>query len=191
MMKKAWTIILIFVIILLSACATSEESVSKNKTRDSEEISIETEQQEENEKETHEEESQGTNPIDEVKELIDFDLYYPSDDVSGFNVEKKQVDTLSPEIILTCLAEKGVINGNIKIIDWSISEDEKKILLDFNEEFSVYVSGLGTSAEYFVIGSICNTYLNAYNCDQIKITVNGDSLVTGHAEYPSYMTKFE
>ncbi len=49
---------------------------------------------------------------------------------------------------------------------------------------------MGSSAEYLVIGSICNTYLDVYHCAKIHITVNGEMLATGHAEYPGYMTRF-
>ena len=41
------------------------------------------------------------------------------------------------------------------------------------------------------ISSACNTFLDAYGCNKIQITTDGQEIVTGHAEYPGYNGKFE
>jgi hypothetical protein len=53
------------------------------------------------------------------------------------------------------------------------------------------MQSIGSSAEYYVIGSICNTYMDAYECEKVHITVNGEVLATGHAEYPGYLQRFQ
>ena len=64
-------------------------------------------------------------------------------------------------------------------------------VVDFNGAFGVYVSSKGTTGEYYTIGSIVNTFLDAYGCEKIKITVEGNTLETGHNDYPGYMDRFE
>jgi len=63
--------------------------------------------------------------------------------------------------------------------------------VDFNEAFGAYVCSMGTTGEYYTIGSIVNTFLDVYGCEKVKITVEGNTLETGHAEYPGYMNRFE
>ena len=56
-------------------------------------------------------------------------------------------------------------------------------------------NGLSFLVNYCIIkDNVAVSYthlLSAYDCEQVKITVEGQTLATGHAEYPGYMTKFE
>ena len=118
---------------------------------------------------------------------------YSNDDATAFTSEEVQINSLSPEEVLNTLIEKGAIAADVEILSFETTTVDGKstILLDFNDAFASYISSMGSTGEYFVMGSICNTFLDAYDCDQIQITVGGDTLSTGHAEYPGYMSKFE
>ena len=63
----------------------------------------------------------------------------------------------------------------------------ESIVIDFNMAFSELISSMGSAGEYYILGSVCNTYLDVYESEQIKITVEGEILSTGHAEYDNYM----
>ena len=67
----------------------------------------------------------------------------------------------------------------------------KSLDLNFSSTLDTFMNNVGSSAEYYVVGSICNTFLEAYNAEKIKITVEDGAFETGHAEYPGYMFKFE
>ena len=118
--------------------------------------------------------------------------YYSNDDATAFTSEEVQINSLSPEEVLNALIEKGAIAADVEILSFETTTVDGKstILLDFNDAFASYISSMGSTGEYFVMGSICNTFLDAYDCEQIQVTVDGDTLSTGHAEYPGYMTTF-
>ena len=120
-------------------------------------------------------------------------VYYPNDDITGFDVETAELAVLSPENILNCLIQKGVLNEQVQINSFEtvLVEEKDSIEIDFSQEFLTSLSNTGSTGEYYVIGSICNTYLDAYDCEQIKITVSDEILSTGHAEYSKYMGVFQ
>lgn len=120
-------------------------------------------------------------------------VYFANEDATGFSDESITLKTLSEEEVLKALIGKGVMAADIKIKSLTQSEkDGEKVLdLDFSPELETYMNSLGTTGEYMTIGSICNTYLEAYGCKKVKITVDGEMLTTGHAEYPGYMEKFK
>ncbi len=122
----------------------------------------------------------------------DITVYYSNEDATAFDSEEIQMGSFSAENILNALVDKGVVTADVKILSLEVKEVDGKdtIEIDFNNAFASYISSMGTSGEYYIMGGVCNTFLDAYECDQIKITVEGGTLETGHAEYPGYMTQF-
>lgn len=119
-------------------------------------------------------------------------VYYSNADASGFESEEVAVESLSSNEVLKALVDKGVLPVDVSLLSFKeFEKDNEKLLeLDFSDKFNTYIKTLGTSAEYYIVGSICNTFLDAYGSDKIHITVNGDAFTTGHAEYPGFMGKF-
>lgn len=119
-------------------------------------------------------------------------VYYSNSDASGFESEEVAIGSLSSNEVLKALVDKGVLPVDVSLLSFKeFEKDNEKLLeLDFSDKFITYIKTLGTSAEYYIVGSICNTFLDAYGSDKIHITVNGDVFTTGHAEYPGYMGKF-
>lgn len=119
-------------------------------------------------------------------------VYAQNKDVSGFDKKEVSLEAITPETVLSQLAAAGVLPSDTTVLSFTKKEKdgEQVIDLDLSEKFGTYMKEMGYSAEYLVIGSICNTYLDVYHCAKIHITVNGEMLATGHAEYPGYMTRF-
>lgn len=119
-------------------------------------------------------------------------VYFSNGDATGFSEENIKLESLLPDEVLKALIGKGAVSADVKLLTFTQSEkDGAKVLdLNFSSELETYMSSLGTTGEYLSIGSICNTYLDAYGCQKVRITVNGESFATGHAEYPGYMEKF-
>ena len=94
---------------------------------------------------------------------------------------------------MNALIEKSVLSSDVQVLkcDKQTVEGVESLEVDFNGAFGVYVSSKGTTGEYYTIGSIVNTFLDAYGCEKIKITVEGNTLETGHNDYPGYMDRFE
>ena len=120
-------------------------------------------------------------------------IYTSNDDATAFVSESVKIDELTPENIVKVLIEKSVLPSDIQVLkcDKQTIDGVKSLDADFNEAFGAYVCSMGTTGEYYTIGSIVNTFLDAYGCEKVKITVEGNTLETGHAEYPGYMNRFE
>lgn len=134
-----------------------------------------------------------TDEVDEPESNVLINVYYSNEDATEFVQEEVSLEELSPENVLAALVEKEVLTEDISVISFSVSEVDGKqsIDLDLNDAFAPYINNMGSTGEYFVIGSLCNTFLDAYDCEQMKISVNGGILETGHAEYPGYLHKFQ
>lgn len=120
-------------------------------------------------------------------------IYTSNDDATAFVAESVKIDELTPENIVKVLIEKSVLPSDVQVLkcDKQTIDGVKSLDADFNEAFGAYVCSMGTTGEYYTIGSIVNTFLDAYGCEKIKITVEGNTLESGHAEYPGYMNRFE
>ena len=197
-MKKriVFSILFLAVICCLAACnKTTGNSqtleVSKQKEKDEKEEIKKDEESVTKQGET-EEPDDGDDMQETVEQPTNIILYCGNDDATAFTSEEVQINSLSPEEVLNALIEKGAIAADVEILSFETTTVDGKstILLDFNDAFASYISSMGSTGEYFVMGSICNTFLDAYDCEQIQVTVDGDTLSTGHAEYPGYMTTF-
>ena len=192
-MKKRMmlSILLLVGILCMAACSktTDDEQTSESATQEEKDDESIVEQEESDQAEISEE----TGDTQKAEgQTADITIYYSNDDATAFTSEEVQINSLSPEEVLNTLIEKGAIAADVEILSFETTTVDGKstILLDFNDAFVSYISSMGSTGEYFVMGSICNTFLDAYDCDQIQIKVDGDTLSTGHAEYPGYMTTF-
>lgn len=124
---------------------------------------------------------------------VSISVYYCNDDATALDTEEVEIESLSPENIIAALADKGAVSADIEVVSFEKTEvDGQPVIdLDLSKSFEQYVSSMGSTGEYYAIGSIGNTFLQAYDCERIKITVEGNVLETGHAEYPGYLTMFE
>ena len=124
---------------------------------------------------------------------VEIQLYVSNDDATEFVSESVRIDELTPENIVNVLIEKSVLSSDVQVLkcDKQTVDGVECLDVDFNEAFGAYVCSMGTTGEYYTIGSVVNTFLDAYGCEKVKITVEGNTLETGHAEYPGYMNRFE
>ena len=68
-----------------------------------------------------------------------------------------------------------------------MNEADKKIDLDFNAATGNRIRSMGTTGETEIIGCIVNTYLDTYNCDGIRLTEEGNALMTSSgADFDGY-----
>ena len=184
----------------LTACNKGNNSSSPKQVEKENELEKFNESQEKkpanNERQDNIEEEVTDEIVNDEKDTKDSELitiYFSNDDATSFVSEEVQIDALTPEAVLNALISKGAVAADVQIQAFNtVTVDNKpSVEIDFNPAFSTFVTNMGSTGEYFAIGSVCNTFLNAYNCEQIKITVEGQTLTTGHAEYPGYLTAFE
>ena len=116
-----------------------------------------------------------------------------NENADGFDQETIQVDALSAENLIAQLKKKGMLSEDVQVNSFEETEDEgeKALKLDLNQVYLQQLQSMGSTGEYMIMGSVCNTFLDAYGCNKIQVTTDGQKIVTGHAEYPGYNGKFE
>lgn len=201
--KLITAFLLLTLVFSLAACGRN--SGDSQETSDSSDTQTE-EQKEEEPEETEEPEAEEEQPSqdttdtdtqapsqDPAAEAATITVYYSNADATAFESSEVQIASLSPEAVLEALVSQGALTADVAENSFTMSTVEGKasIELDLNSAFATYVSNMGTTGEYYTVGALVNTFLDAYECEQIRITVDGNALSTGHAEYPGYLSRFE
>lgn len=195
MKKRIIVLMLTGIILSVSACSSSTGT-------DSSQSDNQKTEQQEDDKDKAENKADQSEPDSDKKtedtdsnedKSVEIQLYVSNDDATEFVSESIKIDELTPENIVKVLIEKSVLPSDVQVLkcDKQTVDGVESLDVDFNEAFGAYVCSMGTTGEYYTIGSIVNTFLDAFDCEQIKITVEGNTLETGHAEYPGYMNRFE
>lgn len=199
MKKRIIIFILTGIILTMSACSNSTSTNSsqadnqkiEQQENDKNNVDQKEENKEEQSGENSDEKSEDT--ISNEDKSVEINAYVSNDDATAFVAESVKIDELTPENIVNALIEKSVLPSDIQVLkcDKQTIDGVESLDVDFNEAFGAYVCSMGTTGEYYTIGSVVNTFLDAYGCEKIKITVEGNTLESGHAEYPGYMNRFE
>lgn len=191
MSRRLLCVLLVGILISLSACSNSTNTdlpqADGQKTEQQDDDKNKVDQKEENKEE------QSEDTISKEDKTVEIKVYVCNDDATAFVAESVKIDELTPENIVKVLIEKSVLSSDVQALkcDKQTVDGVESLDVDFNEAFGAYVCSMGTTGEYYTIGSVVNTFLDAYGCEKIKITVEGNTLESGHAEYPRYMNRFE
>lgn len=199
-MRKWHSIMVIFVVcmLVLAGCGKSEPEETKEEKNQTEALEIENQEDNEDQigKEDDIENSKDQEPETEQQETAVSSkivtIYSPNEMADGFITEEVEASEVTESWVVEQLIAKGVIPGNVQALSCTETQEGgiKSLKLDLNQAFADFLQSLGSTGEYMVVGSVCNTFLDAYDCSQVQITVEGNVLATGHAEYPGYMKKF-
>lgn len=199
MKKRIIIFILTGIILTMSACSnstsTNSSQADNQKIEQQENDKNNVDQKEENKEEQSGENSdeQSENTISNEDKSVEIKVYVSNDDATAFVSDSVKIDELTPENIVNILVQKSVLSSDVQVLkcDKQKVDGVESLEIDFSEAFGAYVCSMGTTGEYYTIGSVVNTFLDAYGCEKVKITVEGNTLETGHAEYPGYMNRFE
>ena len=199
MSRRLLCVLLVGILISLSACSNSTNTdlpqADGQKTEQQDDDKNKVDQKEKNKEEQSGEnsEEQSEDTVSNEDKSVEIQLYVSNDDATEFVSESVKIDELTPENIVNALVQKSVLPSDIQVLkcDKQTIDGVESLDVDFDEVFGAYVCSMGTTGEYYTIGSVVNTFLNAYGCEKVKITVEGNTLETGHAEYPGYMNRFE
>lgn len=116
-------------------------------------------------------------------------IYAINQESGEIDSETKEASELSEKIIWNLLKESGVLEEKTEAL--SLKKEGTKLNLDVNEAFGEQLRSYGTAGEQEILTCVVNSFLDSYECKQIKITEEGSVLVSGHAEYADYIEKFE
>lgn len=112
---------------------------------------------------------------------VTFFLYTPNENVDGFERREVTLGTLDAQAILELLIAEDVLNENVALNSVELQDDQ--LLLDFNSAYFDQLVTYGTSGELMMMGSVVNTYLDAYDAETVVITANGEIMESGHVVY--------
>ncbi|MDR0885040.1 MAG: GerMN domain-containing protein [Clostridiales Family XIII bacterium] len=188
---------LMIAVILLATIVVGCNSDKENvKTKDNEKKTSTSEETKQADKPKSAENVEPTEPADTADAAdtkassVDLTVYFSNENADGLNTEVVKITELSPINIIHALIDKGVLSPDVLINSFSDTsyEGSKAITIDLNSSFEAYIKTMGSAGESIVLKSIVNTFLVAYDCEYILITVDGNDLSTGHDLYDYYMT---
>lgn len=190
-MKKHWQIWISTALIialclsvsLFTGCGRKENEVQEQNGLESGEVSGQ-----ENEVQEEESVDDMQTPSEDIEEQREIMVYYVDDQTA--EVTGRIVEITNESDIWSALQESGILTEECELLSFAVNEDEKKIDLDFNGATGERIRSMGTTGETQIIGCIVNTYLEAYGCDGIRLTEEGQVLQTSHgADYDGYSGK--
>ena len=97
-------------------------------------------------------------------------------------------EKINAENLLKAMADKGVFGRDAAAN--SCVKEGNTLKLDMNKDFHWYVYSKGTAGENIIMGSLVNTFIDAFCVDNIKLTVEGHILDTGHIVYDFPLEKY-
>ena len=112
---------------------------------------------------------------------VTFFLYTPNENVAGFEKREVTLGTLDAQAILELLIAEDVLNENVALNSVELQNDQ--LLLDFNSAYFDQLVTYGTSGELMMMGSVVNTYLDAYDAQSVVIIADGQIMESGHVVY--------
>ena len=132
-----------------------------------------------------------TNSYEEetIPQLLTFTLYTGNDNADGFLTTQVEVTEINEGIVLEKLKEAGVIPETVEII--AITSEGSQLNIDMNKAFYDHLCTMGTSGEMSLVGSVVNTFLNAYQAETIFLTCEGEIMESGHVVYDFPLGLFE
>lgn len=182
-MKKIILWLLVVTVLGTTACTGGNTS---EKTDNTVEDNKNTEETKKDDKSNNKQEQEKENTQQNAVKIL---VYYPNENADGTDTEEMECKELSADNIWSLLKEKKVVAENAAIN--SFRENGKVLELDVNEAFGEQLRSYGTAGENMLMQSIVNTFLDAYECEQIQITEDGSTLVSGHREYADMIKKYE
>ena len=196
MSKKLLKILILSICVLFLAGCQNNTETKKDNEEDKKPEALELEKKEnfkvdeDNQEEETEKPAESPDTTQTSKKVT---VYASNENADGFVTKEVEAASVTEEWVIEQLIKNGTLPADVQAVSCKkIDVDGVASLeLDMNSAFQKYVQSMGTAGEYVVVGSVTNTFLSAYDCQQVKITVEGKTLTTGHAEYPGYMTKFE
>ena len=179
-MKKKILVVLFMILTFGTIACSSEKKPEQNPITD--------EKQEEKENESKpEEEIQDAE--EQKSEPVNVTIYTVDGDTGEIVTDSKELETLTEKGVWELLKEVGMMEEATEVL--SLEKDGSRLELDLNKAFGEQLRSYGTAGEQEILTCIVNTFLDAYKCDEIKITEEGETLLSGHAEYEDYFQKFE
>lgn len=118
------------------------------------------------------------------------EIYYGDSNAEHLTSEIVEEEEVTPELLVNKLVEHQILSSGTKVNSFKETDSKdngKQLEVDFSMEFQDALFSQGTSGEFIMLGSVVNTFLDAYDADSMLITVEGNTLESGHCIYEKPM----
>lgn len=164
-------ILLVMCCALFTACGANSENDTKNQDT----TSVITD-------DTH-------SMLDVQNEKIKITVYSGNENADGFIQTDTWVDEINENALLEQLVEAGVLPETVEIT--ALEQEDGTLTIRLNDAFRNHLFTQGTAGEYLVIGSLVNTFLKAYDAQNVYLYIGEDVLETGHNIYDYALEFYE
>lgn len=122
---------------------------------------------------------------EEEKEQKEITIYYGNGASDMLSSEKAAMEQVTAEKLIDALLKHNIVSLGTKVNSFEEEEMEgkKKLKLDLSKTFRDYLKTMTQEGEKIIISSVAATFLEAYEAEEIVITVDGKVLETEHASY--------
>lgn len=182
---------ILFTILMLVGCENEKQLGQDESEKQNDSVVVEQEESvtdvQDGEESNHADDEVGTTESSGERAVT---IYYIDDETA--EVIGKTAEIKNENDIWTALQETNMLNDECQILSFRLNEQEKTIDLDFNNATGERIRSMGTTGETEILGCLINTYLDAYQCEKIKLTEEGNNFETGHgSDYSTYVGKIE
>ncbi|MCM1174791.1 MAG: GerMN domain-containing protein [Blautia sp.] len=112
-------------------------------------------------------------------------IYYGNGASNMLSSEMTAMEQVTAENLIDALLKHNIVSLGTKVN--SFEEEEaggiKKLRLDLSRTFREYLKTMTQEGEKIIISSVAATFLEAYDAEEIVITVDGKVLETDHTSY--------
>ena len=122
-------------------------------------------------------------------------VYFPNDTVSDLRADtvhitdtEAAVTVAYAQAIVDQLIAHDALPKDSKVL--AISKDGNALSIDMDEAFLAGLRQSGSTGESMYLGSLVNTFLDNFNCETVRVTVEGKSFSTAHADYDKPLQAF-
>lgn len=122
-------------------------------------------------------------------------LYFPNDAADDLRADTAQIPDTEAAVTVTYaqaivdqLIAHDALPKDSKVL--AISKDGSALSLDMDEAFLAGLRQSGSTGESMYLGSLVNTFLDNFNCETVRVTVEGKSFSTAHADYDKPLQAF-
>ena len=117
-------------------------------------------------------------------------VYFPNDQASDLRADtvhitdaEATVTVAYAQAIVDQLIAPDALPKDSKVL--AISKEGSALSLDMDEAFLA-----GSTGESMYLGSLVNTFLDNFNCETVRVTVEGKTFSTAHADYDKPLQAF-
>ena len=121
--------------------------------------------------------------------------YFPNDQASDLRADTVHITDTEAAVTVTYaqaivdqLIAHDALPKDSKVL--AISKDGNALSLDMDEAFLAGLRQSGSTGESMYLGSLVNTFLDNFNCETVRVTVEGKSFSTAHADYDKPLQAF-